>query len=40
LIEEAVTAERFQQLLMHSDPLDESDDPSFAFLTKRPDTRV
>jgi len=34
LIEEAVVAERFQQLLMHSEPVDESDDPSFAFLTK------
>ena len=34
LIEGAVTAERFQQLLKHSEPLDESDDPSFAFLTK------
>ena len=26
--------ERFQQLLKHSEPLDESDDPSFEFLTK------
>ncbi|MBP7394699.1 MAG: hypothetical protein KA945_12805 [Zoogloea sp.] len=34
LIEEAVSAERFQQLLKHSESLDESDDPSFAFLTK------
>jgi len=34
LIEEVVSAERFQQLLKHSESLDESDDPSFAFLTK------
>lgn len=34
LIEDAVSAERFQQLLKHSEPLDESDDPSFEFLTK------
>jgi hypothetical protein len=40
LIEEAVTAERFQQLLKHSEPLDESDDPSFAFLTKGERSRL
>jgi hypothetical protein len=34
LIEDAVSAERFQQLLKHSEPLDDADDPSFAFLTK------
>ena len=40
LIEEAVSAERFQQLLKHSEPLDESDDPSFAFLTKGERSRL
>ena len=40
LIEEAVSAERFQQLLTHSEPLDESDDPSFAFLTKGERSRL
>jgi hypothetical protein len=40
LIEEAVTAERFQQLLKHSEPLDESEDPSFAFLTKAERSRL
>ena len=40
LIEEAVTAERFQQLLKHSEPLDESDEPSFAFLTKGERSRL
>lgn len=40
LIEEAVSAERFQQLLKHSKPLDESDDPSFAFLTKGERSRL
>jgi hypothetical protein len=34
LIEDAVSAERFQQLLKDSEPLDDADDPSFAFLTK------
>ena len=33
LIEDAVSAERFQQLLKHSESVDESDDPSFAFMT-------
>lgn len=37
---QAVTAERFQQLLKHSEPLDESDDPSFAFLTKGERSRL
>nr|MDH4481212.1 hypothetical protein [Rhodoferax sp.] len=40
LIEEAVVAERFQQLLMRSEPVDESDDPSFAFLTKGERSRL
>lgn len=40
LIEEAVTSERFQQLLKHSEPLDESNEPSFAFLTKGERSRL
>jgi len=40
LIEETVTAERFQQLLQHSEPLDESDDPSFTFLNKSERSRL
>ena len=40
LIEDAVSAERFQQLLKHSEPLDDTDDPSFAFLTKGERSRL
>jgi len=40
LIEDAVSAERFQQLLKHSESLDDADDPSFTFLTKGERSRM
>lgn len=34
MIEKTISAERFQQLLKHSESLDDSENPSFPFLTK------
>ena len=40
MIGDTVSAERFQQLLKQSEPLDDAEDPSFSFLTNGERSRL